>query len=215
MAYNGTTDCPDEACLAPVVINDISCAAGAGLDQVTQIDQAFFDLLNARFDTLAQAVCCVSGQGGFPPLDTPVEILNKQQDRNQGTWDSGSVTFDLEALPGVDVPSGAVGAVLRCANSISGNESPGDAFAWLHISIAKNTGLLDTGNYTSPLEVPTLVTYVDTNLGFNDNDSTNDASIAIERSGAAANIAYRAKIRYADALGVDMGFARIYLVGFI
>ena len=215
MAYNGPTDCPDEACLDPVVINDLSCASGAGLDQVTKIDQAFFDLLNNRFDALAQAVCCVSGQGGFPPLDTPVEILNKQQDRDQGTWDSGNITVDLEALPGVTVPSKAVGAILRFATSISGNEAAGDKFAWLHISAAKNIGLLDTGGYESALEAPTLVTYVDTNLGFNDNDDTNDASIAIERSGSAVNFAYRAKIRYADALGVDTGYARIYLVGFI
>ena len=216
MAYNGTTDCPDDVCLAPVVINDLSCAAGAGLDQVSQINQDFFDLLNSRFDALSTAICCVAGTvGNFPPLDTPVEILNKQQDRSAGTWDSGSITVDLEALPGVSVPSGAVGAILRCANGINGNEDPGDAFAWLHISAAKNTGLLDTGGYESVLEAPTLVTYVDTNLTKSDNDSTNDANIAIDRVGNAVNIAYRAKIRYADSLGTDTGFARIYLVGFI
>jgi len=148
-------------------------------------------------------------------LANPVRILNVAQDRSAGTYDSGNVTINLNALGGVTVPAGAVAAIIRCGSSVSGQNNTGGGvaslFAYGHIEVARTAAQLNGGNFFSPMAVVTQATYVDTNLIGSDNDDTNDVIVPLNGS----SIAYRAKSRFNDTFGIDVGVSRISVIGFI
>lgn len=54
MAYDGTTDCPDQSCLTPLVFDDFLCADGT-------LNEAWLNRLNDRLALLADSICCVAG----------------------------------------------------------------------------------------------------------------------------------------------------------
>lgn len=148
-------------------------------------------------------------------LPVPRRILNVTQARSDGTFDSGNISINLNAVAGVTVPAGAVAAIVRCGSSVSGQDTPGlgvaSLFAFGHIEVASTVAQLNGGNFFSPMSVVTQATYVDTNLIQSDNDDT--AEVIVPLNGT--SIAYRAKVRYNNNLGIDSGTARISIVGFI
>ena len=160
----------------------------------------------------------ISSSGGLEILDTPVTVLSFTRTRTAGDYDSTNVTLDLDTLSGVTVPPGAKGVILQTAVGINGyQESPGTSGggvggAFVHIEAAKTAGLLNGGDLTNSGQVPTLVGYVDTNLGANDNDSTSYPIIPLNDT----SIAYRAKARWDGTFtGTDNAFITIRVVGFL
>lgn len=197
--------------------------------QISNVACRFNITTVAANETIRGILAAVDGPNGcrttlvdFPEIESvanalpvPVEILNVGRFRADGSFNSGAVTVDLAALPGVTVPAGAKAAILRCGSSCSGQDQPGlgiaSLFAHCHIEVASVQGNLNGGNFFSPVSVPTQVTYVDTNIIQGDNDDTNDAIVGLNGT----SIAYAAQVRFNDTLGLDFGVARIYLVGFL
>jgi len=150
-----------------------------------------------------------------PAMDyftTPVTILNVSQTKAAGNFDTGNVNLNLNSLSGVTVPSGATGVVIQAATGINGNqERPGesssvtDGFAWIQAG-----GTLSNINATTVAQIPNMVSYVDTNLGANDNDDTSYPMIKLNGN----NLAYRARVRWANTNGVDTARLVIRLVAF-
>lgn len=202
-------------------------------DTDTRIDNVNISAPNANGDQVVswQVINVVTGAvistaqytiQGSPPasassqvLPVPVRILNIARNRADGTFDSGNVSVNLNALAGVTVPAGATAAIVRCASSVSGQDQAGlgvaSLFAYGHIEVAGTVGNLNGGNFFSPHAVVTQATYVDTNLIQSDNDDTNEVIVPLNGT----SIAYRAKCRFDNTLGLDVGFARISIVGFI
>ena len=182
------------------------------------INQAHFN----KLETLRQnqvALCNAIENinvGSATLFDTPPTVLNISRNRADGTYDSGVITLDLSTLAGVTIPANAGAAIVRCSSGVNGQDTSGGGtpslFSYAHIEVATTAAQINGGNFFTSNQVPTLATYVDTNLQHCDNDMTNDVIVALD---GGTSIAYSAKVRFDDTFGIDNGIARIRLIGFL
>ena len=147
---------------------------------------------------------------GASYLANPVTIIDIAQSKTGGNYDSGNVNLNLNTLPGVTVPSGATGCILQTATSISGDQlnvgqTVSGGFVWVQVG-----GTLSGSNVFDPTALLNMSSYVDTNMGGNDNDNTSYPLVRLSGS----TLAYRARVRWDSFVGLDTAFISIRLVGF-
>jgi len=185
-------------------LNAINGKANGAVNVTTANNQLTFSLSNGRNWTVNLP------DVGISMLNTPADILNVAQPAT-ANYDSGNVNLNLNLISGVTVPAGAQGVILQAATSISGDQlrvgqNIDGGFVWIQAG-----GALSSANSFSPATAANVVSYVDTNLGGNDNDSTSYPMVKINGT----TLPYRARARWDGFNGLDTAYLRMRLVGFV